>query len=64
VRRELTPESDLDFLVRFEHGTAILERTALKQALSELLGRRVDFAHPDRLKPLIKETILAEAVSL
>ncbi|MEL6553486.1 MAG: nucleotidyltransferase family protein [Cyanobacteria bacterium J06621_11] len=62
ARDEATPNSDLDFLVEFE-GTATLRGyMGLKFFLEELFGCSVDLVSRKKLKPLIRETVLKEAI--
>ena len=42
VRKEETPESDVDFLVEFVPATTIFDYVKLKDSLSQVLGRNVD----------------------
>jgi predicted nucleotidyltransferase len=62
ARDEATDESDVDLLVEFSKPTGLLQFVALKRALEELLGRRVDLATRRSLKPQLRERILKEAV--
>jgi uncharacterized protein len=65
ARGEATEESDVDFLVKQDwsrlSGWGGME---LVVALEELLGRRVDVATEEELKPRIRERVLREAVPL
>ena len=42
ARKEETPESDVDFLVKFVPATTIFDYVKLKDSLSRILGRNVD----------------------
>ena len=64
VRREDTPESDLDFLVEFLPGRNLLDQVALVQDLEDLLCRRVDVVTEGGLHWYIRERVHREAVSL
>jgi uncharacterized protein len=63
----LTPDfkegSDVDLLVSFEPGARIgfLTLTRMQRELEELLGRRVDLVPKGGLKPVIKDSVLANA---
>ena len=63
ARGEMRQDSDIDLLVEFLPGAEIglLEHAGLMLDLSEVLGRRVDLVSKRGLKPLIRDSILAEA---
>ena len=63
ARGELRPDSDIDFLVDFlrDARPGLLGVSAMMRELTVLLGRRVDLAIKPSLKPLIRDTVLAEA---
>ena len=42
ARKEETPDSDVDFLVKFVPATTIFDYVKLKDSLSRILGRNVD----------------------
>ena len=42
ARKEETPESDVDFLVKFVPATTLFDYVKLKDSLSRILGRNVD----------------------
>lgn len=56
--------SDVDLLVELGDDVGLLEFIALKQELEELLGRPVDLVEYDALKPLLRERVLAEQVTI
>lgn len=61
ARGEAGPESDVDVLVELDQRT--FDRYMdLKIFLEDLLGRRVDLLLYDRIKPHLRERILAEVV--
>lgn len=64
ARGEADEESDIDFLVEMEPGRSLLDRAGLLVELEELLGRKVDVATENVLKPRIRERVLREAVPL
>ena len=51
ARREETPESDIDFLVEFEHGSSLFDLIHIEDDLAALLGRPVDVVSLGGLKP-------------
>lgn len=58
------PDSDVDLLVDIDAGRGLLDLAELRDALSELLGERVDVATLELLKPEAAEAATAEAVPL
>ncbi len=62
ARDEATDRSDVDLLVEFSRPPGLLQFVALKRALEEVLGHRVDLATGRSLKPQLRERILKEAV--
>jgi len=65
VRGDAGPDSDIDFLVEFEEGAEIglIEYAALMRELSTALDRKVDLVSKRGLKPLIRDSVLREAVA-
>ncbi len=63
LRNDFGPNSDVDVLVEFEPGVAIdlLAFARVQRELSELFQRPIDLVTRDGLKPLIKQTVLADA---
>jgi predicted nucleotidyltransferase len=65
VRREDTPDSDIDFLIDYDlTKTSPWFPGGLLMDLQELLGRRVDVLTEDGISALIREQILTEAQPL
>lgn len=64
VKGGATAASDVDFLVDFEAGSSLLDQVGLWQALSELLGRRVDVVDEAALHWFIRDRVMQEAVPL
>jgi predicted nucleotidyltransferase len=64
ARGELRTESDIDFLVELESGRSLLDHAALLLELEELLGRKVDIATEQGLRPSFRDRVLKEAVPL
>ena len=65
ARGEMRPESDVDVLVEFEPGTHPgLGFFQLEEELSGLFGRRVDLGRKSLLKPLVRPSVLRDAVVL
>jgi predicted nucleotidyltransferase len=64
VRGEETENSDIDLLVEIEDEISLLDFAGLKLELEESLGRKVDLGEYAAIKPVIKEQILSEEVSI
>lgn len=64
ARGEGSAASDLDVLVEFARPVGLSEFLALEDALSALIGRRVDLVTRQALKPYISRRVLDEAVPL
>ncbi len=62
ARGEAGPDSDVDVLVELGPGIGLFRYVEIRDRLSEILGRPVDMATPDGLKPRIKDRVLSEAV--
>ena len=64
VRGEENEESDIDILVEILGRMSLLDFAGLKLELEEALGQRVDLGEYSTIKPMIKEQILSEEVSI
>jgi predicted nucleotidyltransferase len=64
VRGEENKESDIDILVEIVDRMSLLDFAGLKLELEEALGQRVDLGEYSTIKPMIKEQILSEEVSI
>ncbi|MEW5760910.1 MAG: nucleotidyltransferase family protein [Candidatus Thermoplasmatota archaeon] len=64
VRGEATEKSDIDILVEIKSDISLLDFVGLKLELEEALGRNVDLGEYDTIKPIIKERILKEVVTI
>jgi predicted nucleotidyltransferase len=65
ARGEELPESDVDFLVDFPQGYDLFaQRLPLTEALSNLLGRKVEVVPEHELHRHIRQQVLSEAVDL
>lgn len=54
-------DSDLDLLVDVPEGTSLLRLIGLQQAITDMLGVRVDLCTERELHPALRARILAEA---
>ena len=64
ARGDSTPESDVDFLVEFERGRSLLDRSGLRIELQEALGIPVDVATRGSLHPRFREEVERELVAI
>ena len=64
ARGEANEASDIDLLVDFPPDYRLWDRIGLKQDLEDLLGRKVGVVLAKRLRELIREDILRDAVNL
>jgi predicted nucleotidyltransferase len=61
ARGEAKNDSDIDLLVDIKKNISLLDFSALKQELQELLNRRVDLIEYSQIKPMLKQSILEDA---
>jgi predicted nucleotidyltransferase len=61
LRADFRPDSDIDILVEFqpEARVGFLAMSRMQRELTALLHRSVDLVPKDALKPLIRDTVLA-----
>lgn len=64
VRGEQTMDSDVDFLIEMDENRSLLDLIAIKHALEDELGQKVDLVTKPALHRLIRDQILQEAVAL
>ncbi|HET9769086.1 MAG TPA: nucleotidyltransferase family protein [Thermoanaerobaculia bacterium] len=64
ARGEGGEQSDIDILVNLERGRTLLDLVRLKRELEELTSRDVDVVTDEGLSPILRETILSQAVAL
>lgn len=62
ARDEARADSDIDLLVEFERPVGLFAFIGLQQYLEGLLGCRVDLGTPRSLKPIMKDSVLKEAI--
>lgn len=62
ARGEARPDSDVDILVSFSKPVGLIEFIHLQQYLTDLLGRPVDLATEDALRPTMRPQILEDAI--
>lgn len=61
VHGQLTPKSDLDFLVELD-PKSFGNFMGLRCFLEDLFCRRIDLVTPEALRPELRETILGESI--
>ena len=66
ARREERPDSDVDFLVKFDGGVGLVEYVRFERELSHLLGRKVELTVNTVLprEPRFAERVCREAVAI
>jgi hypothetical protein len=64
ARGEEGEESDIDILVEINARMSLLDFAGLKLELEDALGRRVDLGEYSTIKPIIREQILSEVVTI
>jgi predicted nucleotidyltransferase len=61
VRGEEREDSDIDLLVDFLPGATLLDQVGLMEALSNVLGRKVDVVSERALNRFLRQSVLQEA---
>ena len=66
ARGDARPDSDIDVMVDIDEARkfSLIDLAGLRLYLCDILGRDVDVAERDCLKPYLRENILAEAVDV
>ena len=64
ARGEMAADSDIDMLVEIGEDISMLDFIRIKREVEEALGHRVDLVEYDALKPLLRDSILSEQVSI
>lgn len=64
ARNEGGKKSDIDILVEFGKPIGLLEFVHVKHELEDTLGKKVDLVEYSTIKPLLKESILKEQVTI
>jgi len=64
VRGQMRADSDIDILVEISKDISLLDFVGLKLEIEEALGRKVDLVEYKTIKPLLKERILREQVTI
>ena len=64
VAGEERPDSDVDILVKLKDDVSLLDYIGIKLEVEDALGRKVDLVEYGTLKPLLKDKILRQQVSI
>lgn len=66
ARKEETPASDIDFLVKFKPDVSLHDELALEEAFRQLLGRNVDIVRNTQVRscPRFAWRVCKEAVAI
>jgi predicted nucleotidyltransferase len=64
ARKEESPESDIDFRVKFGERVSLLSHVHMINSLSAFFGRKVDVVSDGGLSPYIGKYIGTEAVEI
>ena len=64
ARKEERPDSDIDFLIDPLPGSSLLNQVHMRDGLISLFGRDVDLVSRRGLSPLLRDSIIEEAVPL
>jgi predicted nucleotidyltransferase len=62
ARREARPDSDVDLIVEFDHPVGYFALFRLQDQLADWLGRPVDLATVDSLRPELRQRVLIEGL--
>lgn len=63
ARDEATAESDVDFLVEFDHPIGLFDFSRVRLYLEDILGCSVDMGTPDSLKEYLRDRVLGEKMN-
>jgi predicted nucleotidyltransferase len=64
ARGEASAQSDVDILIEMDDAISLLEIAGLKVELEDALGKKVDLVEYNSIKPLIREMVLQEQLSI
>lgn len=64
VREEMREGSDVDILVEIEKDISLFDFIGIKLEIEEVLGRKVDLVEYSTIKPLLRESILKDQVTI
>jgi hypothetical protein len=64
ARDEDKPDSDIDLLVDINKSYGLLKFINLKQLIEAKLGKRVDLVESQCIEPLIRDEVLASAITI
>lgn len=64
ARGDAGPQSDVDFLVRFQDGRSLLDHGGLLMDLQDLLSCEVDVVSEGGMRPRFRDRVMKEAIAL
>ncbi len=64
VRGEMREDSDIDILVEIEKDISLLDFVGIKLEIEDALGKKIDLVEYSTIKPLLRERILSEQVTI
>lgn len=64
ARGDETNESDIDLLVEFNRDIGLIEFCRLRRHLEEWMGKKVDLATRQSLRPEIEKSVMKETVNV
>ena len=64
ARGEDGPQSDVDLLVTAPTDVSLLDLARLERSLSDVVGEKVEIVPDSRLRSIVRETAIAEAIPL
>lgn len=62
ARGDSTEKSDIDIIVQLDKSIGLFAFIQLENYLKKILGKKVDLATRESLKPAIKKSVLKEAI--
>lgn len=64
ARGEMREDSDIDILVEVADDISLLDFVGIKLEIEEVLGKKIDLAEYNTIKPLIWERVIKEQVEI
>jgi uncharacterized protein len=64
ARGEMSADSDIDMLVEIREDISLLDFIRIQQEVEDAVGHPVDLVEYDAIKPLLRDSILNEQVSI
>jgi len=64
ARGDENAKSDIDIIVDISNPIGIYQFIGLKQDIAKTLNKKIDLFKPNNIEPIIKDKIMAEAVTI